>query len=268
MIERTEDLALFGQMVNLEGKDFRGKTVALGLSMDIAASQWTPVGTTDRPFMGTFDGDGHTISGLWVDGEADYTGFFHTIGSEGCVRNLHLVIADRGIKGGNRVAGLAGACHGEVSHCAVTGNGTIAGLGYTVGGLIGSSYSGSVIQNSYTDVPVRAADAHKVHIGGLIGYLDRGTVSNSYATGAVAMQRADTCDVGGLIGYQKEGVITNCYATGTITVEDAVETAVGGLVGKQCDRIEQSYSRSRIIQKDLIDSYVGELVGLNLTMPE
>lgn len=267
IIHNTEDLMNFTSLINNEKKNFQGKTVILrpseGKNLDISANQWIPLGVEENRFMGIFDGEGNTISGLWIDTEKDYVGFFHSIGSEGKIKNLNIIIKDTGIKGGNRVGGLAGACYGEVNNCSVKG-GNITGLGFSIGGLIGSAYSGSLIKDSHAETPVSAKQVIKLHIGGLIGYLDKAKVSNSYATGSVTVKDAITSDMGGLVGYQKKGTISACYATGTITVEKAENSTIGGLVGKQCDQIDQSYSRSRIIHKDTGDSNIGELAGLKL----
>ena len=269
IIRNTENLMTFSRLINKGEKDFEGKTVILrpssGDSISISTNSWIPLGTEDTRFMGTFDGEGHTISGLWIDAASDFVGFFHSIGSAGKVKDLNIVIADKGIKGGNRVGGLAGACYGEISNCSVK-RGKIEGLGFSIGGLTGSAYPGSSIKGCSAETPVNATNVNKLHIGGLVGYLDRGTISDSHAKGTVNVKKAITSDMGGLVGYQKEGVISKCFATGLITVEKAQDSTIGGLVGKQCDQIDdQCYSCSQIICIDIDDSKVGKLVGHKMT---
>jgi len=267
VITSAKDLAQMAWLVNEGGKSFQGKTITLepiGNNIDLSDNLWKPLGTNNNRFMGTFDGKKNTLSGVRINTEEDYIGFFGSLGSSGTIKNLHIIIADTGIKGGNRVGGLAGACYGEITNCAVSG-GKITGLGFSIGGLVGSAYSGSRIKNSYAENTVKATTVTKLHIGGVVGYLDRGSVSNCYATGSVAVINAMTSDIGGLVGYQKEGPITKCYATGMITVVDSDDSTIGGLVGKQCDNITESHSNSEIICKEVRNSSVGELVGLQIS---
>jgi len=268
LICSSSDLAQWAWLVNKQNKNFQGKTVELELAngdheLHMSAYVWDPVGVNENRFMGHFDGKGHTISGIWIATTTDYTGFFSSIGSTGKVRNLHIEIADSGIKGGNRVGGFAGACYGEISNCSVIG-GEITGLGFSIGGLVGSAYAGSVIRNCNVQCTLKATDVYKLHIGGLVGYLDGGIVQHSQANSIIVVTNAETSDIGGFIGYQKAGTISNCFTKGVIHVENAEDTTVGGFVGKQCDTITESHCDTEITTCRVKNSFIGSHSGKTL----
>ncbi len=234
------------------------------LTQDIDASStasWNsgagfePIGgsTSDgrKPFTGTFDGQGHVITGLIIGvTERDSVGLFGAIGPGGKVKNLGLeggVVA-----GGGSTGGLVGSNSGMVANCYATaavsgGSGGGPGGGPT-GGLVGSNsgtvtdcYANSAVSggtdydnagglvgsNSGTVTSCYAAGSVSGSqcAGGLIGS-NYDTVTNCYATGAVA----GGFHTGGLVGENDAGTITNCYATGLV-VSCADYAATGGLVG-------------------------------------
>lgn len=266
IITNTAELFQFARMVNNENKTFQNKLVALipdnnSLIFDLSFYSWQPIGSPSSPFLGTFDGNSVSLSGLSINEETkDYIGFFGFVGTESLIINVTILLSEKGIIGGNRVGGLAGACYGQISNCSVT-NGEIYGKGYSVGGLVGSAYPGSSVTNSHSDCHVKATNVVKTHIGGLVGYQDNCSISKCYAIGSITIKNAKTSDVGGLVGYQKKGLITNCYSSGSILIEGAKETIIGGLVGKQCDQITESYTTTKKTAKRINNSSIGELAG-------
>ena len=163
--------------------------------------------------------------------ETDYIGFVGVLGSEGKIQNLHLIIGEEGITGGNRAAGVAASCHGTIRNCSVEG-GFIIAKGYSAGGIVGSAYPGSKMLNCSANSAVEAFGVHKLHAGGLVGYLDNGTISGCNASGSVTLRNADTSDAGGLIGYLKSGSVEDSYANGIIVVESSVSVLSGELIGR------------------------------------
>lgn len=101
--------------------------------------KWKPVGTLNRPFIGTFDGDGHTIRGLYVNVNENYVGLFDCVGAGGTVKNV--TIADSYVSGKVNVGDICGRNDGgTVENC--TSGCTVKGTGNAVGGICGSNQRG------------------------------------------------------------------------------------------------------------------------------
>lgn len=203
------------------------------------ASSWTPI-----PFFtGTFDGNNHTISDLYISG-ATQAGLFDILG--GTVTNLGLLDVD--ILTNNWAGGLAYYATGAtISGVYVTG--TLQSASNDIGGLVALVENGTSITNSYADVSIIADSSN--YAGGLVGEISGSTISNSYASGVISglplatgglVGKLDNSDIidsyarvttdgvldsGGLVGeYTNGSTITNSYAAGAVTT---VVTA-GGLV--------------------------------------
>lgn len=193
---------------------------------------WMPIAGPDdvTPFSGTFDGNGYSISGLFINqGLLDFNGLFSEIDSTGVVR--HLGIEDVNITGMMTVGAIAGANSGTIENCYSTGN--ISGHG-TLGGLIGINLG--LILSSYSNGIV---EAYGEFAGGLVGSNWYGTIENSYSTATVS-----ALFVAGGLSHMNSGTITNSYATGRVTVRetDRKEDA-GGLIGVDYDQgiVNNSY---------------------------
>jgi len=172
---------------------------------------------TAVPFGGSFDGNSHTVTGLYIDRpNENLTGTFGAVGSGGSVVNLTLKDVD--VTGGdfNRVGGLVGLSLGTVDGARVTGE--VTGENFNAGGVVGAN-DGEVTR-SYADVDVEGVAA----VGGLVGNTDpNSTVTMSYATGDVTAERR----AGGLVG-RNIGLVSDSYATGNVT---ATDEQAGGLTG-------------------------------------
>ncbi len=152
------------------------------------------------PFIGVFDGNGHTISNFnYSSTEKDYTGIFGRIdGDNAEIRNLGLINPNVNAGNGNYVGSLAGDLGGHISECYVEG-GSVLGE-ERVGGLVGYNHAGE-ITNCYVNSTVEGSSV----VGGLVGY-NSGTIANSYSTGSVV----GTTDVGGLVG-DNWNIVDNSY---------------------------------------------------------
>lgn len=136
--------------------------------------KWKPVGTLNRPFIGTFDCDGHTIRGLYVNVNENYVGLFGCVGAGGTVKNV--TIADSYVSGKVNVGDICGRNDGgTVENC--TSGCTVKGTGNAVGGICGSNQRGD-------------------HVG---------RVLNCHNTGKVSGKNR----VGGVCGGGDDS--TNCY---------------------------------------------------------
>ncbi len=211
-ISTAKEMLTFADMVN------RGELNAKGVLMnDIDLSSmgsWTPIGTLQKNFTGTFDGGGHKISGLSIDNSQQHQGLFGYIGGGAEVKNLNV---KGSVKGGYVSGGVVGINEGTVTGCSFSG--TVKGTDRYVGGVVGWNDQGTV-ENCYNTGTVEGSS---VYVGGVVGYGYDGTVKNCYNTGTVT----GSSSTGGVIGYSYIGTVTNCYNTGTVTGS----SSTGGVVG-------------------------------------
>jgi len=217
---------------------------------------WTPIGnsTTGRSFQGIFDGDGKTVSKLYINRPAavaasDDQGLFGYI-SGATIRNVGVIDCD--IIARNSVGGLVGYGTGAIiENCYVTGE---ISAGGNVGGLIGYFYSGE-ISNCYAACPITAT---ATRAGGFAGDL-RGTVRNSYATGNVS---STNIEVGGFAGYTYGGTIEFCYATGTVRGTNTVGGLSGGGSGPT---FRNNAALNELIYTTTTSTGINRISGINGT---
>ena len=203
-------------------------------------TQWTPIGNNStNAYTGTFNGDGHTISGLYYSGSSDYVGLFGYVGSGGQVQNVNVVDSYISNSHSNSCAG--GVCgqndYGELTNCSfagsVTGTGTGSGIFTCVGGVCGYNNRGT-LTNCYNTGSVTSSGTFTC-VGGVSGYNNSGTITNCYNTGSVTSSGNGINYVGGVSGYNNRGTITNCYNTGSVT-GSGTYTSVGGVCGENNNR--------------------------------
>ena len=238
-IATAEELREFAKLVN------GGKTDASAvLTDDIDLSSvcgpklndgssvsWTPIGTNSNEYTGTFDGNDHTISGLYINDSSDnYQGLFGYV--SGTVKDLGVSgrVSGPDSGTGNRVGGVVGRNSGTVENCYNTGSvsGPDSGSGNRVGGVVGDN-SGTV-KNCYNTGTVTGTDDR---VGGVVGYNNiGGRVTNCYNTGSVSGPDSGTGNrVGGVVGYNISSV-TNCYNTCSVSGPDSGNSnQVGGVLG-------------------------------------
>jgi hypothetical protein len=211
-VDTADQLILLGKASILCDQHFR-----LVADIDLSAKKWS--GPAIPWFAGQFDGNGHAISHLTIQGES-CLGLFGRLESGAEVKDLRVV--DVNIVGsGSIVGGLVGANGlpgrghegGALIHCCSTGR--VSGGGQ-VGGLVGGN-AGAVTQCYST-----AAVSGNAEVGGLVG-LSWGTVTQCYSTGAVSGKD----HIGGLVG-ENYATVTHCYTTGAVS---GTGKNIGGLVG-------------------------------------
>ncbi len=170
----------------------------LANDIELTGNYWTPIGGNGmNNFSGTFDGDGHTISGVKINYSGyEYEGLFGVV--SGTIKNLD-VVAD--IQNGLTVGALAGRTEGAtISSCSSSGE--VKGS-YDVGGLIGYFYN-SAIQNSYSVADVTGTGTGSGDgVGGLVGeqyaYGNKCKIITSYTAGRV---KSNSNASGGIVGTQ------------------------------------------------------------------
>jgi len=213
---------------------------------------FTPLGTYEEPFLGTFDGNNYAITALHINRpDMNDVGLFGRIGSpdshEGVVTDLRLVDAD--ITGAKSVGIAAGMVLGTMSNCCVTG--TVAGQApeSQTGGTVGLVYGGTLAQCSanvaITGIQALGGIAGRImkgacvseccatveingssHCGGLVGRVDDATLSQSFAAGTISSIES----AGGLAGStQKNAKVYECYSLCVVSAD----SDAGGLVGSQ-----------------------------------
>jgi len=203
---------------------------------------WQPIGTSDEPFTGSFDGQGYEISDMFINRpDESLVGLFGTVDVGGVIQNVKVVNVT--VTGEWAIGGLVGENLGDVRNS--YSGGTVSGED-CVGGLVGGNAGG--VSNSCSAANVTG----HWDVGGLVGCSDSyGTVSNSYSVGNVAGEWA----VGGLMGGNLGGIVEESYSTGGVTGDDYV----GGLVGDNQGTVNNSHSIGSVTG----EWYVGGLVGDN-----
>ena len=155
-------------------------------------------------FSGVFDGAGHVISNINVEGD-NHLGVFGKTSGASEIKNLG--VEDINIIGDDWLGGLVGFNHeGTITNCYCTGS--VTGDGHNLGGLVGLNGYGT-ITNCYCTGSVTGSDGSRV-LGGLVGFNAEGTITNCYCTGSV-MGGYKSYKLGGLVGKNDCGTITSCF---------------------------------------------------------
>lgn len=210
---------------------------------------WTPIGSYgirgEEAYIGTFDGNGYTISGLYVDSDAQYVGLFGCVGRNGKIQNVGVV--DSYISATGDKVCVGGVCgynyKGTIEKCYNTGTITATataqatGIYSSVGGVCGFSFWN--IFNCYNTGKV-SVTGDRARVGGVSGFNGK-DIKNCYNTGEVSVA-VDGGSVGGVCGENGDygSRITNCYNTGKVSVTGSRDF-VGGVCGMNADTIENCY---------------------------
>ena len=210
--------------------------------------QWTPIGSYgirgEEAYIGTFDGNRHTISGLYVDSDAQYVGLFGCVGTNGKIQNVGVV--DSYISATGDKVCVGGVCGynvgGTIENCYNTGTITATaqaqatGIYSSVGGVCGFSFWN--IFNCYNTGKV-SVTGDRAWVGGVSGFNSK-DIKNCYNTGEVSVA-VDRGVVGGVCGNNDSGSrITNCYNTGKVSVTGG-NAVVGGVCGMNANTIKNCY---------------------------
>ena len=211
-----------------------GKTdinITLDKNIDLTGKDWTPIGTDyDNSYKGTFDGGGHTITGLTFTTNDEYAGLFGWLNRAGTVKNVVMEgvqITSNQIYGGS-IGGVAGYSWGTIENCSVSGS--VSGTVY-VGGVVGVQIGGSI-----TGCSSSATVKGTVDVGGVAGQTNSSaTLTACYATGNVTIEIAPKKNIagGGLVGMNAGSSLLACYATGNVTSTGSSTgyVHIGGFLG-------------------------------------
>ena len=215
---------------------------------------WTPIGNSDNMYQGTFDGNGKTISNLYINatywdiGITLFAGFFGYTDAGGSIKNITFdnakvksiddyrtgilvgiaascienikTLANCSVEGKDYVGGIAGKANGNIGNC--ENHAMVNGASF-VGGIVGDYVYSSNSITSCANYGVVTGTGNSV--GGMVGNFDSGTIQNCANYGNVT----GTFNIGNLIGYAGECNLDNVLSTGNVTATSAERA--GLLVG-------------------------------------
>ena len=205
--------------------------ITLTADIDLTGKGWTPIGTDyDKSYKGTFDGGGHTITGLTFTTNDQHAGLFGYLNRAGTVKNVVMEgvqITSNQIYGGS-IGGVVGFSWGTIENCSVSGS--VSGTVY-VGGVVGDQIGGSI-----TGCSSSATVKGTIKVGGVAGQTIFGaTLTACYATGNVIIEidRTQNISGGGLVGFNDGISLLSCYATGNVTSTGSStgHVHIGGFLG-------------------------------------
>ena len=210
----TADITLNKDVLNSDG--------SLNTSASANFDEWKPIGTSSQPFIGTFDGNNKTISGLYInDSNKDNVGLFGCIGTNGTATGTvqNVTLADSYVRGNKYVGGICGRNNGgtieqSTNQATVTGREQVGGIcGYNSGNITSCTAGGSVSTTSGDSV------------GGICGYNNTGGTIKSCTSGCTVEGKGTS--TGGICGYNWGGLL-GCRNTGTVSGR----RWVGGVCGE------------------------------------
>jgi hypothetical protein len=219
------------------------------------AEGWVPVGVQAQPFTKVFEGNGYSITDLWINRTVSgtkYQGLFGAIRGA-TIQNLGVNI--KSVRSYESVGGIAGFANNDaiITHCYVTGN----IYGYIGAGGVAGNTEGAIISSCYTNCDITGRES----LGGLVGISYYSSMLNCYTTGSII---AESSDIGGLVGHIDNNYITtikNCYANNS--VEGMIR--IGGIAGYILNAAEveiiNSYALNPRVEAYLNE--VGRIVGRN-----
>ena len=221
-----------------------GKTdinITLDKNIDLTGKAWTPIGTDyDNSYKGTFDGGGHTITGLTFTTNDEYAGLFGWLNRAGTVKNVVMEgvqITSNQIYGGS-IGGVVGYSWGTIENCSVSGS--VSGTVY-VGGVVGVQIGGSI-----TGCSSSATVKGTVDVGGVAGQTNSSaTLTACYATGNVTIEINPAKNIAGgsLVGMNAGISLLACYATGNVTSTGSStgNVHIGGFCGYNSTTVTACY---------------------------
>lgn len=265
-LRTAEDLAGFSRNCTLDSWS-QGKTVYLEADIDLTGVDFAPIPT----FGGTFEGQGHTISGLSITGSGNVRGLFRYIQPTGSVRDLHVSGSISPADRKNVLGGLAGKNQGTITMCSFSGTvsgldsiGGIAGINEAQGEIINCAFSGSVTGEHY--------------VGGIAGQ-NYGSIIQCENSGSINTTEVDTeldldalnreqlnaaenvpvcTDIGGIAGFSS-GILQSCVNTGAVGYAHEGYN-IGGIVGQQSGYLNGCTNSGMILGRKDVGGITGQLV--------
>ena len=237
-VYNADGLMNIAELVNGGKSDIN---ITLDKNIDLTGKDWTPIGTDyDNSYKGTFDGGGHTITGLTFTTNDEYAGLFGWLNRAGTVKNVVMEgvqITSHQIYGGS-IGGVVGSGWGTIENCSVSGS--VSGTVY-VGGVVGAQRDGSI-----TGCSSSATVKGMVDVGGVAGQTNSSaTLTACYATGNVIIEINPKKNIAGgsLVGMNAGSSLLACYATGNVTSTGSSTgyMHIGGFLGNNYTTVTAGY---------------------------
>ena len=237
-VTSADGLMNIAELVNGGKSDIN---ITLDKNIDLTGKDWTPIGTSvDNSYKGTFDGGGHTITGLTFTTNDKYAGLFGWLNKAGTVKNVVMEgvqITSNQIYGGS-IGGVVGYSWGTIENCSVSGS--VSGTVY-VGGVVGAQIGGSI-----TGCSSSATVKGTVDVGGVAGQTNSSaTLTACYATGNVTIEINPAKNIAGgsLVGMNAGSSLLACYATGNVTSTGSStgNVPIGGFLGGNYTTVTACY---------------------------
>lgn len=237
-VTSADGLMNIAELVNGGKSDIN---ITLDTDIDLTGKDWTPIGTDyDNSYKGTFDGGGHTITGLTFTTNDEFAGLFGWLNRAGSVKNVVMEgvqITSNQIYGGS-IGGVVGYGWGTIENCSVSGS--ISGTVY-VGGVVGVQIGGSI-----TGCSSSATVKGMVDVGGVAGQTNSSaTLTACYATGNVIIEMDPKKNIAGgsLVGMNAGSSLLACYATGNVTSTGSSTgyMHIGGFLGNNYTTVTACY---------------------------
>ena len=237
-VTSADGLMNIAELVNGGKSDIN---ITLDTDIDLTGKDWTPIGTDyDNSYKGTFDGGGHTITGLTFTTNDEYAGLFGRLNRAGTVKNVVMEgvqITSNQIDGGS-IGGVVGSSWGTIENCSVSGS--VSSTVY-VGGVVGVQIGGSI-----TGCSSSATVKGMVDVGGVAGQTNSSaTLTACYATGNVIIEINPKKNIAGgsLVGMNAGISLLACYATGNVTSTGSStgKVHIGGFLGNNYTTVTACY---------------------------
>ncbi len=238
---------------------------------------WLPIGDTPlAPFTGTFDGNGYTISGLYIniqtsskDTSDKYVGLFGSV--SGTVKDLCLDDVNITVDGAKtiRAGAVAGFSTGVIEQVSATGKITCKNGANTmaVGGIVGRQSHTASVNTCRTGINL-LAEGKAVYVGGMVGQNMGGMISTSRAAGIVNGDATSRLFIGGIVGLNDNssstsGIVVNCLRDGETVGSAEIDLYGGGLIGQNKGRASSCVvlQEARFGCKRFMDA--GQIAGEN-----
>ena len=265
-LRAAEDLAELSRNCTLDSWS-QGKTVYLEADIDLTGADFAPIPT----FGGTFEGQGHTISGLTLTGSGNVRGLFRYIQPTGILRDLHVSGTVTPTDRKNTLGGLAGENLGTITNCSFSGTvsgadsiGGITGINEAQGRLINCSFSGFVTGEHYV------GGIAGQNYGSIVQCENSGSINTTEVDAELnpdswsqdqfnAAENVPVCtDIGGITGFSS-GILQGCVNTGAVGYAH-VGYNIGGIAGRQSGYLNGCTNSGTILGRKDVGGIAGQLV--------
>lgn len=268
IITTSQQLADFSYMVN-HGASYSGQYIELGADIDLnygytvsgpeaVYAQWKPIGNSSYNFRGSFDGNYHTVKGLYINSACSYAGLFGSASSDSCVIKNVYTQGYFNVNNGYYVGGIIGYLSGGViTNCAnkITIYASMGGDdSYGCGGIVGYNYGTVNFCVNYNNISATMNASYTLNVGGIVGYNDyNAETCNSENYGNITGESANITYVGGISGYNISSLyngsstiyIYNNISCGAIKGKAKTTSYTGGIIGYSTnDNYDDTYIRN------------------------